>query len=144
MGTQSTRFGISLYQKLRTTKKGNDVLDDIETPEITEEQVRMRDYLVEMYLSHEDKDRVIGNKKTIATYITILQHHLGISIYQFYYLCEYFLSQYPFTKKLENLFWDKNKQRYKEFKNNIEDSIIYQFYDQHKEEIENYWKHKIK
>ena len=134
----------SLYQKLRTTKLGNDILDDVGTPEVTEEQLRMRDYLIEMYLNHEDTERVIGNKKSIASYISILQHHLGISIYQFFYLCEYFLAEYPYTKKLENLFWDKNKHRYKEFKNNIQDATIYQFYEQHQKDIENYWRQKIK
>jgi len=132
------------WKLLRASKKGVQVLEDIDTPACTDEVLKMRDYLVEMYLNHEDTERTIGNKKSIAIYISILQHHLAINIYQFYYLCEYFLSEYPYTKKLENIFWDKNKHRYKEFKNNIEDSTIFQFYEEHKEDIENYWKQKIK
>lgn len=134
----------SYYQKLRTTKNGVDLLDLISTPGVNEEQLRMRDYLIDMYLSSEDKERVVGNKKLIASYISILQNELAIDIYQFYYLCEFFLAEHIFTKKLENVFWDKNKERYKEFKNNIESSTIYQFYEQRLSDIEYYWAQKIK
>lgn len=132
------------FQKIRASKKGNELLEAVSIPDVTEEQIRMRDYLTEMYLNHEDEERTIGNKKSIAMYISILQHHLGIDIYRFYFLCEYFLAEYPFTKKLENIFWDKNKNRYKEFKNNVEEATIFQFYEQNKANIENYWAQKIK
>ena len=104
----------------------------------------MRDYLVSMYLSHEDKERVVGNKKLIGVYISVLQKYLGLDIYRFYYLCEYFLSEHIYSKKLENIFMDRNKIRYGEFKNHIEDSPLYQFYEQRKQEVEWYWQQKIK
>ena len=104
----------------------------------------MRNYLSEMYLNNEDTERVIGNKKLIAIYISILQHHLGLTIHEFYYLCDYFLSVHVFTKKLENIFMDRNMIRYGDFKNHIEDSALYQFWDQKEEEVREYFKQKIK
>ena len=47
-------------------------------------------------------------------------------------------------KKLENIFMDRNKIRYGDFKNHIEDSALYQFYEQRKQEVEWYWQQKIK
>jgi len=134
----------SLYQKLRTTKLGNDILDDVGTPEVTEGDLKMRDYLITMYLDHEDEERVIGNKKLIGIYISIMTKHLNLNLHEFYYLCELFLEHHKFTKKLENIFFDKNKNRYKEFKNNIEESPLFQFYDLRKNEVEYYWKLKLK
>lgn len=134
----------SVFKLLRLRKTGKSVLDAVETPEVSEEHVKMRDYLISIYLNHEDTERVVGNKKLIATYISVLQKYLGINIYQFYYLCEFFLSEHIYTKKLENIFMDRNKIRYGEFKNHIEDSAIFQFYEQRKNEVEYYWSKKIK
>ena len=130
--------------KIRLSSKGKKFLDDLSTPEVTEEQIKMRDYLISMYLNNEDTERVIGNKKLIAQYISVLQNYLDLDIYRLYYLFEFFLAEHFFTKKLENVFLDRNKNRYGEFKNNIEDSPIFQFYEQRKKEVEWYWKQKIK
>ena len=50
----------NLYQKLRTTKKGNDVLDDIETPEINSDDLQLFDWLESIYKS---MDKEAGNKR---------------------------------------------------------------------------------
>ena len=134
----------SVYKRLRLSKKGREVLNAIEIPEVTEQHLKMRDYLIEMYLNNEDKERVVGNKKLLGMYISVLQNYLGLDIYRFYYLCEFFLSEHIFTKKLENIFMDRNKIRYGDFKNHIEDSALYQFYEQRKQEVEWYWQQKIK
>ena len=134
----------STYKRLRLSKKGREVLNAIEIPEVTEQHLKMRDYLIEMYLNNEDKERVVGNKKLVGMYISVLQNYLGLDIYRFYYLCEFFLSEHIFTKKLENIFMDRNKIRYGDFKNHIEDSALYQFYEQRKQEVEWYWQQKIK
>jgi len=132
------------YNLIRLSAKGKKILEDITTPEILEEHVKMRDYLISMYLSNEDKERVVGNKKLITQYIAVLQNHLGLDIYRFYYLCEFFLQEHIYTRKLENLFMDRNKVRYGDFKNHVEDSVILQFYEQREEEVRQYWAKKIK
>jgi len=134
----------SVYKCVRITKKGSDILDSIATPEITLGDAQMLDYLINMYLAHEDKERVVGNKKKVAMYIAIMRGKLNLTLHQFFYLCELFLSEQKFTKKLENIFFDSNKNRYGDFKNNMEDSPLYQFYDSRKLEVEQYWQQKIK
>ena len=136
--------GQSEFELIRTTKKANEILEDIGTPEITEGDLQMRDYLIKMYLNNEDTERSIGNKKKIAMYISIMRNELNLTLHQFFYLCEYFLAEYPFTKVLEYIFFNSNKNRYGKFQNNLEDSSLFQFYDTKKLEVENYWKLKIK
>lgn len=134
----------TLYQKLRTTKKGNEVLEDIDIPNVSEGDIKMRDYLIDMYLNNEDTERTVGNKKKIVVYISIMRAELNLSLHQFFYLCEYFLAEYPFTKILEYLFFNSNKNRYGKFQNNLQDSPLYQFYDTKTQEVERYWAQKIK
>jgi len=136
--------GQTEFQCVRASKKGNDALEDIDIPKISDGDIKMRDYLVDMYLNHEDSERTVGNKKKIAMYISIMRNRLNLSLHEFFYLCEYFLSQYPFTKVLEYVFFNSNKNRYGKFENNMEDSPLYQFFDEKKEEVKNYWNLKIK
>tara|TARA_R110000782_G_scaffold252394_1_gene340174 strand:+ start:871 stop:1467 length:597 start_codon:yes stop_codon:yes gene_type:complete len=132
------------YNTVRLTSLGNEWVDDLTTPNISEGDVKMRDYLCKMYLDNADTERVIGNKKLISMYISILRTHLGLDLHEFYYLCDYFLSVHTFTKKLENIFMDRNKNRYGNFKSNIEDSSLHQFWEQYEQEIREYFKQKIK
>lgn len=132
------------YNTVRLTSLGNEWIDDITTPEVTEGDIKMRNYLCDLYLNNEDTERVIGNKKLISIYISILRHHLGLSLHEFYYLCDYFLSIHIYTRKLENIFLDRNKNRYGSFKSHLEDSPLYQFWEQHEQEIRQYFKQKIK
>lgn len=144
----------NIYNTVRLSTLGNEWIDDLTTPDVLEQHIKMRDYLCDMYIYDtnkttgekilKDPDRVIGNKKLISIYISILQTHLGLTIYEFYYLCDYFLSMHIYTKKLENIFLDRNKNRYGNFKSNIEDSPLYQFWIQNEEEIRGYFKQKIK
>lgn len=128
---------------IRLSKIGSKLLDALGIPGVTEGDLKMMDYLVQMYLNNEDSERKIGNKKKITQYITIMRNHLGLSLHQFYYLCEYFLAEYPYTKLLEYVFFNSNKNRYGKFQNNIEDSPLYQFYDSKKQEVEYYWNQRI-
>lgn len=132
------------YNTVRLTSLGLDCIDDLTTPSVLDEHIKMRNYLCQMYLNNEDEERVIGNKKLISIYISILQTHLGLTIHQFFYLCEFFLAEYKFTKKLENIFLDKNKNQYGNFKSNIESSPLFQFWEQKEQEIRQYFKSKIK
>ncbi len=59
-----------------------------------------------------------------------------------YWLCWMFLEEYEYTKVLEYIFFNSNKNRYGKFENNIEDSPLYQFYDENKARVEKLWKAK--
>ena len=129
--------------RLRLTKKGTKLLENVEIPEITQGDLDMFDYLVDMYMKG-DEDRVIGNKKKTKIYCTQFRNHLNLSLYEFYWLCWLFLDEYKFTKKLENIFFDSNKNRYGTFLGNIESSPLYQFLDENRERVEKFWEQKIK
>jgi hypothetical protein len=133
----------SQNELIRLSKKGKDFLESLSIPIVEEGDIKMANYLFEMYLNHEDKDRVIGNKKLVTQYISILRHHLNLDLTKFYYLCDLFLKEYSFTKKLENIFLNRNKNRYGDFKNCIDDSVLYQFYEDNKESVIKYWDSKI-
>lgn len=132
------------YNTVRLSSVGLEWIDDITTPEVSDGDTKMRNYLCDMYLNNEDTERVIGNKKLISIYISILRNHLGLNLHEFYYLCDYFLSVHTFTRKLENIFLDRNKNRYGSFKSHLEDSPLYQFWEQHEQEVRQYFKQKIK
>lgn len=129
---------------LRLSDLGKEILEQLETPEVTEGDIQMRDYLIQMYLNNEDEERVVGNKKKISMYIAVMRGKLGLTLHQFYYLCDLFLKNHTFTKNLEYVFFNSNKNRYGKFKDNMEDSALYQFYDTRKKDIELYWQEKIK
>ena len=132
------------YNTVRLTSLGNEWVDDLTTPEVTEGDLQMFSYLTEIYLSHEDKDRVVGNSKKVKLYCAILRNHLQMTLHEFYYFLSYFLEEYPYTKKLENLFLDSNKNRYGSFINNISDSPIFQFWEREESNIRQIWAQKIK
>lgn len=138
-GKKSDNF-ISL---LRLDKKGNSFLNSLSEVEIEEQDKKMFNYLCEMYLKHEDEERHIGNKKKTLIYCTEFRLKMDLGLYQMYWLCWFFLQEHSFTKKLEYIFFNSNKNRYGKFKDNIEDSPLYQFYDTRKEDVKALWSKKI-
>jgi hypothetical protein len=134
----------TVYNLTRLSAKGKKLLEDITTPEILQGDIQMFDYLVQIYLSHDDKDRVVGNAKKVKMYCAILRNHLQMTLHEFYYFIELFLSDYPFTKRLENLFLDPNKVRYGTFINNVDASPIFQYWQKEEDNIRHYWANKIK
>lgn len=135
--------GQSDFEKLRLDKKGKKLLEDLEEVGVTENDERMFNYLCEMYLNNEDEERHIGNKKKTLKYCTEFRQIMGLDLYQMYWLCWFFLQEHSFTKKLEYIFFNSNKHRYGTFKGNLEDSPLYQFLDEKKEDIEKLWENKI-
>lgn len=134
----------SKFKLIRLSKKGSDFLDNCYTPEITEGDVDMFNYLSSMYLSHEDKERKIGNKKKTKIYCAVFRKNLSLSLHEMYWLCWAFLQDYKYTKVLEYIFFNSNKQRYGKFENNIEESPLFQYFDENKEKIQRLWEKKIK
>ena len=132
----------SEIERLRITSKGTKLLEDVNTPEVTQGDIQLFDYAVEMYLSHEDEERHVGNKKKTKIYCAIFRNHLSLSLHRMYWLVWLFLQENPFTKRLEYIFLNSNKNRYGKLQNNIEDSPLYQYYDQNRQKIEQFWKKK--
>lgn len=134
--------GQSEFEKIRLTSKGSKLLDDLQTPEISEGDSQMFDYLCKMYLDHEDEERTIGNKKKTKMYIAIFRNELQLTLHQMYWLCWFYLSEEKFTKRLEYVFFNSNTNRYGKFKDNIESSSLFQFFEERKEEVKVIWNKK--
>lgn len=132
------------YELVRASKKAKDILNLIRIPDIEEGDIKMFDYLCQKYLNHEDEDRTIGNKKKTLQYCAIFRKYNNLTLHQMYYLCMHFLDEYKYTKILERIFFDSNRNRYGRFENNVEDSPLYQYLDENREKIESIWKRNIK
>ena len=132
------------FSVLRLSKKGSELLDSFGTPEISVGDEEMFTFLCDMYLSNEDGERSIGNKKKTKMYCAIFRQKMSLSLHEMYWLCRFFLQEYKFTKVLQYLFFNDNKNRYGTFEGNFEDSPLYQFLDERREEVEKLWQQKIK
>lgn len=135
--------GKSLSEKIRITPKGTKFLEAVTTPDITLGDEKMANYLMEMYLS-VDENRIVGNKKSVVKHTAQFRQYCGLTLHQMYWLCDLFIQETKYTLKLENIFFEANKHRYGRFLDHIDDSKLYQFYNEKKEMVENYWKQKIK
>ena len=134
------------FQKLRLSTKGRKVMEEIETPELTENDIIMYEYLRDMYLEDPETKakRSLGNVKKSKIYCAVLRNRLSLTLHEFYWLCVLFLEEYKYTYVLEYIFFNSNKNRYGKFKDNIEDSPLYQFLEENEDRVKKFWKKKIK
>ena len=113
------------YHCVRTTKKANDVLDDVSTPNVLEEDITIANWLKKIYT---ESDKEIGNFKKTKLFISLFRANTGISKNSLAYLCQSFIddeSQFEWSKKLEFLFF-KPSNAYEKF--SIDGSKLYQYY----------------
>ncbi len=129
--------------RMRLTPKGTKYLNSLQDPEVTVNDKKMFSYLCDMYLSHEDEERHIGNKKKTLEYCTEFRVLMDLSIHQMYWLCWFFLKEHSYTKKLEYIFLRYRKgEPYRTFRGSLHDSDLYQFFDSRKTEVKQLWKKK--
>ena len=144
----------SVYKRLRLSKKGSELLDYINTPDITEGDIKMYEYLVDNYIYIIDKntgektvrdvDRKIGNRKNVLRYCAEFRQIVGLSLKEMYWLCMLFIDNTTYTKVLEYIFMRKKDNPYGKFKNNLDNSALYQFWLDNNEGILEYFKKVIK
>lgn len=124
-------------QKLRVSKSGGELLDDVSTPEILEEDITIANWLKKIYL---ESDKEIGNFKKTKLFIALFRANTGISKNSLAYLCQSFIddeSQYDWSKKLEFLFF-KPSNAYEKF--SIDGSKLYQYYLKNQKVFDNVFK----
>lgn len=135
----------SKMKLIRLSKKGSTWLEDITTPEVIEGDLTMAEYLIEIYLGmSDDPEREVGNKKLVKLYCAQFRKIVGLTLHEMYWLCYHYISNLVYTKKLENIFFVKKDNPYGKFKDNIEASRLYQYFEQNKKEVEEFWKLNIK
>lgn len=133
----------------RLSEKGKKWLEDFNTPNITDKDVKMYDFLCQMYLSKnselEDKEkRTIGNSKLCLMYCSQFRNIVGLNYHEMYYLCDSFLREYEYTKVLEYIFFKRKDNPYGKFASNINDSKLYQYYVENKDYLNKVFNDKIK
>ena len=112
--------------RMRLSDKGKSFLDNLETPEITEEDVKVFEWLKATYLK---KGKEIGNAKQTKRYIALFRVHSGISKNALVKLCMDFLldeERMKFSHQLEYVFFKRSHTFQAHF--DINDSKLYQFY----------------
>ena len=141
------------YDTVRLAPKGTKALELLHTIVGNNKDLQMAEHFCDMYMKKGESNasdegvenkRSIGNRKNVLIYIAEFRARMGFTIYEMYWLCYMFVEEVEYTIILENVFFDKNKNRYGKFKDNIEDSKIYQFYMDKEEAVKEYWKKKIK
>lgn len=128
---------------VRITAEANKLLEIGSTPDVEEGDEKMATYLIEMYMN-KGGDRSVGNRKNVIKYTAQFRKEVGLTLYEMYWLCDLFVSEMKYTLVLEKIFFDTNRHRYGMFINHVEDSKLYQFYDENREQVRDYWAIKIK
>ena len=93
----------SVYKRLRLSKKGREVLDAIETPEVTEDSLRIFEWIKQIYIS-AGKD--LGNQKKTKMFIAQFSAESGIKRNALAFLIQSFIndeSQFEWSKVLQYL-----------------------------------------
>lgn len=124
----------STLSKLRTTKKGNQFLDDIETALVTEDDIILFDTLSTVYV---DSGKEIGNKKKTKQFIAQFRAQTGIDRNKLFYLCETFVTDvdnFKFSQRLEYVFFKGANAFETTF--DKDQSRLYQYYLKYQDEFD--------
>ena len=108
------------------SKKGREVLDAIETPEVTEDSLRIFEWIKQIYIS-AGKD--LGNQKKTKMFIAQFSAESGIQRNALAFLIQSFIndeSQFEWSKVLQYLFF-KGESVFN-IKFDLHSSRLYQYY----------------
>lgn len=116
----------SVYKRLRLSKKGRELLDAIETPEVTEDSLRIFEWIKQIYIS-AGKD--LGNQKKTKMFIAQFSAESGIQRNALAFLIQSFIndeSQFEWSKVLQYLFFKGDSVFNIKF--DLHSSRLYQYY----------------
>ena len=119
------------YQKLRTTKLGNKVLEDIETAEMNSDDLKLFDWLEQVYKS---MNKEVGNRRKCKNFISQFRANSGIYRNHLAFLCQTFINdekEIEFSQKLEFLFFKGANLFSTKF--DIYQSRLFQYYEKKKD-----------
>lgn len=95
----------SVFELIRTTKKANDVLEDIGTTSVDEDSLKIYEWVKSIYLN---SSKEIGNTKKCKYYISQFSKESGISRNNLAFLIKSFLNderEFEFSQRMEYLFF---------------------------------------
>ena len=111
---------------IRTSKKANDWIDDINTADVCEDTLKIYNWVENIYLS---TNREIGNKKRTKQFIAQFSKESSITRNHLAYLIQSFInteSEFDWSKKLQFLFFKGESLFSVRF--DLHSSRLYQFY----------------
>lgn len=125
----------TIQNRVRLTPKGNDLLEDLQVPEINDDDLQLYNWLEKTY---QKEGKELGNRKKTKLYIALFRVNSGIDRNKLALLCKTFMndsSQFEWSKKLEFLFFKPGNVFSVKF--DLEQSKLYQYYIKHKEHFDN-------
>ena len=128
----------SVFKLLRLSKTGKSVLDTVETPEVSEDDLKIFNWVAGIYAN---TGREIGNAKRTKMFISQFSKESGISKNSLAFLIQTFIndeSQFDWSRKLQNLFFKGESVFSVRF--DLHSSRLYQYYLKN----ENYFLEKFK
>lgn len=112
--------------KINTTKKANEWLEDISTPEVTEDSLRIFEWIKSIYLT---QGKSLGNQKKTKTFIAQFSAESGIEKNCLAFLIQKFVNdekEMEYSKVLQYLFFKGDSVFSTRF--DIHSSRLYQYY----------------
>lgn len=125
----------SIQNRIRLSSKGNDLLEDLQVPQINDDDLQLYEWLERTY---QKEGKELGNRKKTKLYIALFRVNSGIDRNKLALLCKTFMndsSQFEWSKKLEFLFFKPGNVFSVKF--DLEQSKLYQYYIKHKEHFDN-------
>jgi hypothetical protein len=125
----------SIQNRIRLSSKGNDLLEDLQVPQINDDDLQLYEWLEKTY---QKEGKELGNRKKTKLYIALFRVNSGIDRNKLALLCKAFMndsSQFEWSKKLEFLFFKPGNVFSVKF--DLEQSKLYQYYIKHKEHFDN-------
>lgn len=119
------------WDKIRLSKRGKDFLEDIETPEVTADDLKVYEWLEAIY---KNSERIIGNRKKTKMYIACFRAQSSIEKNRLAYLCQCFINDsdnMEYNLKLEFMFFKPDNVYSTRF--DLEQSRLYKYYLKHQE-----------
>jgi len=114
-----------IYDNVRLSDKGKELLNTLQIPEITENDLLIYNWLKNIY---SESEREIGNAKKTKLFIALFRVNSLIDKNKLALLCKTFIEDeqnFLYSKRLEYLFF-KPSNVYEKF--DIEQSKLYQYY----------------
>ena len=125
----------SIQNRVRLSPKGHDLLEDLQVPEINDDDLMLYSWLEAIY---KKEGKELGNRKKTKLYVALFRSHSGIDRNKLALLCKTFMndtSQFEWSKRLEFLFFKPGNVFSVKF--DLEQSKLYQYYIKHKEHFDN-------
>lgn len=111
---------------IRLTEKGSKILDEIQIPEVINDDLDVYSWLEKKY---KEQGKEIGNAKKTKLLIALFRANSGIERNHLVYLCKVFMNdekQMEYSYRLEYLFWKAESAYQTKFE--INQSRLFQYY----------------